>query len=195
MTQFYSRPVIPLLMALICGIALGSKYPGYCLWAGGVILLCAGWLLFLVVRNQSAKTLPLLLFDCHSTKYLYKTAVKMDWSRFLTTQNTFAITATTANSNIRHSQYAGLTLKDAIADHFRDKYNSRPSVDTKKPDLWLNLRIDRNKATISLDTSGGSLHRRGYRKETVEAPKPAPRPVSKPGPRARTRPKRKAPQV
>ncbi|MBC8316614.1 MAG: class I SAM-dependent RNA methyltransferase [Desulfobulbaceae bacterium] len=113
---------------------------------------------------------PLLLFDCHSTKYLYKTAVKMDWSQFLTTQNTFAIAATTANSNIKHSQYAGLTLKDAIADHFREKYDLRPSVDTNNPDIWFNLRIDRNKATISLDTSGGSLHRRGYRKETVEAP-------------------------
>lgn len=62
MTQFYSRPVIPLLMALVCGIALGSKYPGYSLWAGSVILLCAGLLLYLVVRNQSAKSLPLLLF-------------------------------------------------------------------------------------------------------------------------------------
>lgn len=113
---------------------------------------------------------PLLTFDCHSTKYLYKTAIKMDWSQLLTNQNTFAISATVANSNIKHSQYAGLTLKDAIADHFREKYDSRPSVDTKNPDVWLNLRIDRNKATISLDTSGGSLHRRGYRRETVEAP-------------------------
>jgi competence protein ComEC len=62
MTSFYSRPVIPLLMSLACGIALGSKYPGYSLWAGGVILLCAGMLLYLIVRNQSAKSLPLLLF-------------------------------------------------------------------------------------------------------------------------------------
>jgi competence protein ComEC len=62
MTQFYSRPVIPLLIALLCGIALGSKYPGYCLWAGGVILLCAGLLLYRVLRNRSAKSLPLLLF-------------------------------------------------------------------------------------------------------------------------------------
>lgn len=113
---------------------------------------------------------PLLQFDCHSTKYLYKTAIKMDWSQLLSSRNTFAINATTANSNIRHSQYAGLTLKDAIADHFLDKYDARPSVDKRNPDVWLNLRIDRNKATISLDTSGGSLHRRGYRKETVEAP-------------------------
>ncbi len=62
MTSYYSRPLIPLLMALVCGIALGSKYPGYSLWAGGVILLCVGLLLFLVVRNQSAKKLPLFLF-------------------------------------------------------------------------------------------------------------------------------------
>lgn len=62
MTQFYSRPLISILMALVCGIALGSKYPGYSPWAGGVILLCAGLILFRVVRNQSAKTIPLLLF-------------------------------------------------------------------------------------------------------------------------------------
>lgn len=113
---------------------------------------------------------PLLTFDCHSAKYLYKTAVKMDWGQLLTPENTFAVAATTANSNIKHSQYAGLRLKDAVADYFREKNGYRPSVDTKNPDVWINLRIDRNKAIISLDTSGGSLHRRGYRLETVDAP-------------------------
>jgi putative N6-adenine-specific DNA methylase len=113
---------------------------------------------------------PLLRFDCHSDKYLYKTALKIDWQKLLSPKNTFAVAATTANSNIKHSQYAGLRLKDAIADYFREKTGSRPSVDTKNPDVWINLRVDRNKATISLDTSGGSLHRRGYRLETVEAP-------------------------
>ena len=112
----------------------------------------------------------LLRFDCHSTKYLYKTARKIDWDKLFGPNTTFAIDAITVNSNIKHSQYAALCLKDAIADHFRDKTGKRPNVDTDNPDLLLNLHIDRNKATVSIDTSGGSLHRRGYRKETVEAP-------------------------
>ncbi len=112
----------------------------------------------------------LLRFDCHSSKYLYKTARKIDWDQLFTPTTTFAIDAITVNSKLKHSQYAALCLKDAIVDHFRDKTGQRPNVDTDNPDLLLNLHIDRNKATISIDTSGGSLHRRGYRKETVEAP-------------------------
>jgi putative N6-adenine-specific DNA methylase len=61
-------------------------------------------------------------------------------------------------------------LKDVIVDYFRDRSGKRPSIDRRTPDLWLDLHIDKNKATISLDTSGGSLHRRGYRGESVEAP-------------------------
>ncbi|MDH3393313.1 MAG: THUMP domain-containing protein [Desulfobulbaceae bacterium] len=112
----------------------------------------------------------LLRFDCHSTKYLYKTARKIDWDTLFGPATTFAVDAITVNSKIKHSQYAALCLKDAIVDHFRESTGKRPNVDTDNPDLLLNLHIDRNKATVSIDTSGGSLHRRGYRKETVEAP-------------------------
>lgn len=113
---------------------------------------------------------PLLSFDCHSTKYLYKTARKLQWPLLIPTGKTFAIAASVANSKISHSQYAALCLKDAIVDQFRDRDGSRPAIDKKKPDVWLNLRIENNRATISLDTSGGSLHRRGYRQMNVEAP-------------------------
>ncbi|MBU4263893.1 MAG: class I SAM-dependent RNA methyltransferase [Proteobacteria bacterium] len=113
---------------------------------------------------------PLLTFDCHSTKYLYKTARKIDWNELLSEKNTFAINASVTGSSIKHSQYAALCLKDAIVDHFRDLTGIRPDVDTENPDLWFHLRIERNRAIISLDTSGGSLHRRGYRQMSVEAP-------------------------
>ncbi len=113
---------------------------------------------------------PLLSFDCHSTKYLYKTAQKIKWEQLLDKDTTFAIKASVAQSKISHSQYAALCLKDAIVDYFRDREGTRPSIDKTSPDVWLHLRIDRNKALISLDTSGGSLHRRGYRQESVEAP-------------------------
>lgn len=113
---------------------------------------------------------PLLRFDCHSTKYLHKTAIKMPWEELLSVDQTFAIAATVGNSKIRHSQYAALCLKDAIVDYFRNLSGARPSIDRRNPHLWLDLNIANNKATISIDTSGGSLHRRGYRQESVEAP-------------------------
>ena len=113
---------------------------------------------------------PLITFDCHSTKYLYKTARDLPWEALLEVSGTFAIAATVANSAINHSKYAALCLKDAIADHYRDLYDQRPDVDRDNPDLQLNLHIDQNRAVISIDTSGSSLHRRGYRQETVMAP-------------------------
>lgn len=115
-------------------------------------------------------TAPLILFDCHSTNYLQQTASKIPWHLFLNEDQTFAITATVVNSKINHSQYAALCLKDVIVDYFRARTGKRPSIDRRTPDLWLDLHIDKNKATISIDTSGGSLHRRGYRTESTEAP-------------------------
>jgi len=113
---------------------------------------------------------PLIVFDCHSEKYLYKTAQNIDWTDFLTLTKTFAITSNVADSNIRNSQYAGQILKDAIVDQFRENTTKRPDVDTRFPDLQLNLYIHENKARISVDLGGGSLHKRGYRQESVEAP-------------------------
>jgi putative N6-adenine-specific DNA methylase len=113
---------------------------------------------------------PLKTFHCHNTAYLYRQAKSLDWSVFFSPDNTFAIFSTVSNSRIKHSQYAALCLKDGIVDYFRDHFRSRPKVRREDPDLWINLHIENNLATVSLDTSGGSLHRRGYRKEGVEAP-------------------------
>jgi putative N6-adenine-specific DNA methylase len=113
---------------------------------------------------------PFLTFDCHSPEYLYKTAYKIDWPSLFGLDRTFCISANVSHSIITHSQYAALKLKDAIVDHFRDKTGSRPNIERVNPDIHFNLHIENNKATIYLDTSGGSLHRRGYRKESVEAP-------------------------
>lgn len=113
---------------------------------------------------------PLAGFDCHSTKYLYNTAKEIPWKEIFSPAETFAVKATASNSSIRHSRYAALCLKDAIVDYFREKQGKRPDVDTVNANVWINLHIENNRATISLDTSGGSLHKRGYRKETVPAP-------------------------
>lgn len=113
---------------------------------------------------------PLYSFDCHSENYLYKTAYDIEWEKLFSSDETFAVFASTINSNINHSKFAALKLKDAIVDRFRNTQGKRPNVDTRNPDVWFNLFIENNHAVISLDTSGGSLHRRGYRKESVEAP-------------------------
>ncbi|MBN1277783.1 MAG: class I SAM-dependent RNA methyltransferase [Deltaproteobacteria bacterium] len=113
---------------------------------------------------------PLISFDCHSDRYLYRQASQIRWEDFLSPANTFAVFATLSNSRMRHSKFAALRLKDAIADYFRSSSGKRPSINTRNPDIWFNLHIENNKATISLDTSGGSLHRRGYRIGSTEAP-------------------------
>jgi putative N6-adenine-specific DNA methylase len=114
---------------------------------------------------------PLLTFDCHSARYLYKTARSIDWTDFLGVTDTFAVSANVANSAIRHSQYAALRVKDAVVDQFRERSaGQRPRVDAREPDVWINLFLHNNRAVLSLDTSRGSLHRRGYRLDSVEAP-------------------------
>lgn len=113
---------------------------------------------------------PLIRFQTHSPEYLYKRVQDIDWTKMFTNRRTFAVFATVANSTIRHSQYAALTVKDAIVDQFRDKTGSRPNIEPINPDLWINLYLHANRATISLDLSGGSMHRRGYRVESIEAP-------------------------
>ncbi len=113
---------------------------------------------------------PLFEFDVFNEDMLYKKAYKIEWEKLFKNDETFAIFASAQNSNINHSKFASLKLKDAIVDRFRDITNKRPNVNPKDPNIWFNLHIENNKATISLDTSGGSLHRRGYRKNAVEAP-------------------------
>jgi putative N6-adenine-specific DNA methylase len=112
---------------------------------------------------------PLTSFTCRDTDELYLKAKMIPWGDFLNLNRTFAIFSTGSNSNITHSQYAGLRLKDAIADYFMEKYSKRPDVERIDPDVWLSLHIEKKRAVISLDTSGGSLHRRGYRTENVPA--------------------------
>ena len=113
---------------------------------------------------------PLIRFDCHSDKYLYKTASSIDWLSLLDLKKTFAVRANVSHSKITHSKYASLRLKDAIVDFFRKKTGRRPNVDARDPDILFNLHIQNNKATIYLDTSGTSLHRRGYRLASIAAP-------------------------
>ncbi|MCU0595096.1 MAG: class I SAM-dependent RNA methyltransferase [Desulfobacterota bacterium] len=113
---------------------------------------------------------PLTSFRCHSTDYLYRKSKEISWEEFFTADQTFAVFANVTHSKIHHSQYAALRLKDAVADAFKERCGTRPSVSRGDPEVWIGLYVEHDRATISLDTSGGSLHRRGYREEGGEAP-------------------------
>jgi putative N6-adenine-specific DNA methylase len=114
---------------------------------------------------------PLAVFTCRDKDDLYSKIKQLAWPEIFSVNNSFAVFANVSNHpNITHSHYASLCLKDAVADHFQQRFGKRPSVDTRTPDLWINLHVRENQATVSLDTSGGSLHRRGYRTAQVEAP-------------------------
>jgi len=113
---------------------------------------------------------PLLRFRCHNPEYLYRRACTVPWPEFFPADRTFAVFSSVANSKIRHSRYAALKLKDAIVDTFRRTGGERPSVDRVSPHIRFGIHIENDMATIHLDVAGGSLHRRGYRVESVEAP-------------------------
>ncbi|MDP2644906.1 MAG: class I SAM-dependent RNA methyltransferase [Desulfobacterales bacterium] len=113
---------------------------------------------------------PLMSFACPDTDRLYQEAKQIAWEDFFSAGSTFAVSGNVSASAISHSKYAALRLKDAVADYFIEKCGQRPDVSVKNPDILLNLHIRNDKAVISLDTSGGALHRRGYREETVSAP-------------------------
>ncbi len=113
---------------------------------------------------------PVYRFRAASTDSLYHKTCTFDWSAYLGPDQTFAIDAVVYSAHFRHSKYAALKVKDAIVDQLRKKYGRRPSVDTRSPDLRLNLHISEREVTLALDASGDSLHKRGYRQEGHKAP-------------------------
>lgn len=122
-------------------------------------------------RLLSRVLAPLLTFPCPDAAALAKAAARIRWEEFFSLEQTFAITASVSKSAINNSLYAAQCLKDGIVDYFRSiRGGLRPSVETVNPDVRLNLHIDNNTAVISLDTSGESLHKRGYRLRAGEAP-------------------------
>jgi putative N6-adenine-specific DNA methylase len=114
---------------------------------------------------------PLITFHCPTTNVLIKTAEKIKWEEIFNIKQTFAISASVAKSAITNSLYASQCLKDGIADYFRKVSDGlRPDVSTVNPDVRINLHIEKDVAVVSLDTSGESLHKRGYRLLAGEAP-------------------------
>ncbi|MFA7420649.1 MAG: class I SAM-dependent RNA methyltransferase [Melioribacteraceae bacterium] len=121
-------------------------------------------------RMLSRVLAPLKTERCDDAKELIKIAQKIRWEELISLTNTFAITCSVTKSKVNNSLYASQCLKDGIADYFRERFGRRPDVSVTNPDVRINLHIEEDIAVISLDTSGESLHKRGYRLLAGEAP-------------------------
>ncbi len=115
------------------------------------------------LRTATRVLMPIHTFKARNEEELYGLAKKIDWTKYMDLSHKFVIDSTVYSNVFTHSHYAALKLKDAIADHFRDKFNKRPFVDPKNPHLRIHLHIAEQECTILLDSSGESLHKRGYR--------------------------------
>ena len=113
---------------------------------------------------------PIKTFKAVNDVSLYKGIQSIDWSDYFSAHQSFLIDTTLHSDHFNHSQYVALKSKDAIVDQFRDNQGKRPNVDKDFPDLRIHVHIDRDQVTVSLDTSGESLHRRGYKTATNIAP-------------------------
>ena len=124
----------------------------------------------LCLRTALRILVPLASFRVRNEDELYRNVYRIDWSRYLNVYKTFAVDATVYSDTFRHSQYVALKTKDAVVDQFRNNEGKRPDVSVRYPDLRIHVHIQQNECTISLDSSGASLHHRGYRTATNIAP-------------------------
>ena len=142
---------------------------------GNRAVTCSGNLRQLYEANLWCRTAirilkPIRNFKARNERDLYEQVQKTNWSEYLDLDQTFAIDAVVSHSTFEHSLFVAQLTKDAIVDQFRKKTGERPSVDRIRPDLRINLHMHENMVTLSLDSSGDSLHRRGYRLQTNVAP-------------------------
>lgn len=113
---------------------------------------------------------PIKHFRATSADEVYEAVKSIDWTQYLSNETTFAVDSVVYSTEFRHSKFVAYKVKDAIVDQFREKTGNRPNIRVSNPDLQLNMHVAEYDCTLSLDSSGESLHRRGYRQEAVEAP-------------------------
>ncbi|MBW4700309.1 MAG: RNA methyltransferase [Aphanocapsa lilacina HA4352-LM1] len=113
---------------------------------------------------------PIGEFAAPDRERLYRAVQKIDWQRYVPMEATLAVDATGGNARLNHTHFTALQVKNAIVDQQRDRTGRRSSVDAHRPDVRLNIHIDNDRAVLSLDSSGESLHRRGYRPAMGAAP-------------------------
>lgn len=124
----------------------------------------------LALRTALKILKPIYNFRAFNEASLYKGIQGIDWSKYLNSNQTFVIDTTVHSDNFKHSQFVAQKCKDAIVDQFKLKFGARPSIDKDYPDLRINIHIDRDQCSVSLDSSGVSLHQRGYKTATNIAP-------------------------
>jgi putative N6-adenine-specific DNA methylase len=122
------------------------------------------------LRTALRIIIPIEKFNAGSYDELYENAKKIHWDKYLTPKHSFFIDNNISSKLFTNGHYAALKLKDAIADFFREKYQVRPSIDKESADYRFNLHIYNKQCTISLDSSGESLHKRGYKIKNTQAP-------------------------
>ena len=122
------------------------------------------------LRTASRILVPIAQFKAKHTDDIYEQVKQIDWSEYMTTEMTFQIDATVYSDYFRHSQFVTYRVKDAIVDWWMERGGVRPSVKLTNPDLYLNVHIGGDIVTVSLDSSGESLHKRGYRVANTQAP-------------------------
>ena len=149
------------------GGASVTSQPGAITWTGS---LETGYRACLWSRFASRILLELARFDAPNPDTLYSHAGMILWDDHFTWKSTFAVHTTLVNAALTHSQFASLRVKDAIVDQFRKRFGKRPDVDPLHPDIRIHLHVQGTGASLSLDLSGDSLHRRGYRTGSGEAP-------------------------
>ena len=122
------------------------------------------------LRTASRVLVPIASFKAKKTDDIYEQVKQVDWSQYMTAKTTFQIDATVYSDLFRHSQFVTYRVKDAIVDWWMEQGGVRPSVQLTNPDLYLNVHIAGDNVTVSLDSSGESLHKRGYRVANTQAP-------------------------
>ncbi|KGN77845.1 DNA methyltransferase [Porphyromonadaceae bacterium COT-184 OH4590] len=122
------------------------------------------------LRTASRILQTIATFEANDADTIYNEVKKIDWHQYISVNQTFVINSTVYSETFRNSQFVSYRTKDAIADYFNEKYGKRPSVRVTNPDIYINIHISNNICTVSLDSSGESLHKRGYRTVQTKAP-------------------------
>lgn len=122
------------------------------------------------LRTASRVLKTIRSFEASDADTIYREVKKIEWDEYMSVSQTFVVNATVYSDSFRNSQFVSYRTKDAIADFFNEKYGKRPSVRLTSPDIYVNIHISNNQCTVSLDSSGDSLHKRGYRSVQTKAP-------------------------
>lgn len=164
-----ARGLEPVLAGELAALGAGTVEPG----RGGVTFQGDSALLYracLWLRTAVRVLRPVREFDVRNSDELYDAVRAINWSDWMTPDQTLAVDCNVRDSGLTHSQYAARRVKDAICDQFLERVGRRPSVDPEQPMIGLNLHVSKDHAVLSLDSSWSSLHKRGYRPIQTIAP-------------------------